>query len=193
MTEVVWKSILLIPFAGYLLCSHRRQDIDNTELPCYFIIEKRFHLAIEMRLTEKKIATILRQHGYKLTTQRRMVLSVIALSREHLTPAAIYEKACQEQPDIGLVTIYRTLEILNRLGLICEVHAGGNCRSYLMRRPSEHHHHLICSDCGTAIDFTNCDLGELEQRLSQETGFKIEGHLLEFLGRCQNCRMRALT
>ena len=143
-----------------------------------------------MKLTEKRITATLRQHGYKLTPQRRAVLNVIALSHEHLTPAAIYERVQQEHSDIGLVTIYRTLEILTKLGLICEVHAGGNCRSYLMRRPSEHHHHLICSECGTVIDFTDCDLNELEQRLSQETGFKINGHLLEFLGQCQDCRVR---
>ena len=141
-----------------------------------------------MRFIERKIVSILRQRGYKLTPQRRAVLNVIALTREHLTPAAIYERVHQEHPGIGLVTIYRTLEILAELGLICEVHIGGNCRSYLMRRPLEHHHHLICSDCGAVVDFADCDLGELEQRLSQETGFKIEDHLLEFLGRCQNCR-----
>jgi hypothetical protein len=75
-----------------------------------------------------------------------------------------------------LVTVYRTLDILSELGLICEVHSGGNCRSYLMRRPQEHHHHLICADCGTVADFTDCDLSELEQRLSLETGFEIKGH-----------------
>ena len=144
-----------------------------------------------MRFTEKKIATLLRQHGYKLTPQRRAVLRVIALSRKHLTPAAIYERVRQEHPGIGLVTVYRTLEVLAELGLICEVHAGGNCRSYLMRRPPEHHHHLICSECGAVADFTNCDLSELERRLSRETGFKIQGHLLEFLGQCQNCREQA--
>ena len=143
-----------------------------------------------MIFCEKKIATMLRQHGYKLTPQRRMVLSAIALSHEHLTPAALYERIHQEHPGIGLVTIYRTLDILTKLGLICEVHAGGNCRSYLMRRPSEHHHHLICSECGAVADFTDCDLGEMEQRLSLETGFKIKGHLLEFLGQCQNCRRK---
>ena len=141
-----------------------------------------------MRLTEKKITSILRQRGYKLTPQRRVVLNVIASSQGHLTPAQIYDRVHQEYPDIGLVTIYRTLNILTELGLICEVHAGGNCRSYLIRRPPEHHHHLICSDCGRVIDFTDCNLGELEQRLSQETGFEIESHLLEFLGRCQDCQ-----
>ena len=141
-----------------------------------------------MILTARKIATILRQQGYKLTPQRRAVLDAIALSSDHLTPADIYDKVRHEHPGIGLVTIYRTLDILDKLGLICEVHSGGNCRSYLMRRPSEHHHHLICSNCGIVADFTNCDLGELAQRLSRETGFKIESHLLEFAGRCQNCQ-----
>lgn len=147
-----------------------------------------FQLPVEMRLTKRKLVATLRQHGYKLTPQRRVVLETIVSSQDHLTPAAIYEKVHQDQPNIGLVTIYRTLEILDKLGLICEVHAGGSCRSYLVRRPSEHHHHLICSDCGVVVDFTDCDLGELGQRLSRQTGFEIRSHLLEFLGRCQNCQ-----
>ena len=134
------------------------------------------------------MASALRRQGYKLTRQRRAVLQAIALTREHLTPAAIYERVHKEHPGIGLVTIYRTLDILSELGLVCEIHAGGNCRSYLMRRPSEHHHHLICSDCGSVVDFTNCNLGELKQRLIEDTGFEIDSHLLEFLGRCRNCR-----
>jgi len=153
--------------------------------------EKSFHLLIEMRFTQNKIASMLRQQGYKLTPQRRAVLSVIALSHDHFTPTDIYERVHQKYPNIGLVTVYRTLHILAGLGLICEVHAGGNCQSYVMRRPSEHHHHLICSDCGTVVDFANCDISELEQRLSHETGFEIESHLLEFLGLCRNCQKEA--
>ena len=140
-----------------------------------------------MKQIEKKLASALRQQGYKLTRQRCAVLHAIALTREHLTPAAIYERVHKKHPGIGLVTIYRTLDILSELGLVCEVHAGGNCRSYLMRRPSEHHHHLICSDCGSVADFTDCNLDELKQRLTEETGFEIDSHLLEFLGRCRNC------
>ena len=141
-----------------------------------------------MSFGKKKLASTLRQQGYKLTPQRRAVLKVIAISREHLTPAAIYERVRQEHPSIGLVTIYRTLEILTKLGLICEVHIGGRCRSYLMRRPSAHHHHLVCAECGAVVDFADCNLAELEQRLSQDTGFEIESHLLEFLGRCLDCK-----
>ena len=141
-----------------------------------------------MSFGKKKLASTLKQQGYKLTPQRRAVLKVIARSHEHLTPAAIGEKVRQEHPSIGLVTIYRTLEILTKLDFICEVHIGGRCRSYLMRRPSAHHHHLVCAECGAVVDFADCDLAELEQRLSQDTGFEIESHLLEFLGRCSDCK-----
>ena len=142
-----------------------------------------------MRLTERSITNTLRRHGYKLTPQRRAVIGTIASSPDHLTPAAIYEKVYQERPDVGLVTIYRTLEILAKLGLICELHTGGSGRSYTIGAP-EHHHHLICSSCGEVVDFSGYDLSPLEERLSRETGFEIEEHLLEFIGRCQNCKAK---
>jgi len=140
-----------------------------------------------MRLKERKIIAALRQHGYKLTPQRRAVIQTITSTQDHLTPAAIYQRVRHGYPGIGLVTIYRTLDILSRLELICELHAGGSCHSYTTSAP-EQHHHLICSGCGEVIDFTGYDLAELEQKLCQETGFEIEGHLLEFIGRCQNCQ-----
>jgi len=141
-----------------------------------------------MNTSDRSIVTAIKQRGYKLTPQRRAVLKAIADSQDHLTPAELHQRARQERPDIGLVTVYRTLEILADVGLICEMHSGGNCRSYLLRRPEEHHHHLICSDCGQVVDFSDCDLDQLEQKLSRETGFAMEEHLLEFLGRCPACQ-----
>lgn len=140
-----------------------------------------------MRLATRKIIAELRQHGYKLTPQREAVIQTIAATDDHLTPAAIYEKVHQTHPNIGFVTVYRTLDILARLNLICELHAGGSCRSYTTGAP-EHHHHLVCSSCGKVVDFTGHDLDKLEQRLPQETGFDIEDHLLEFVGICRNCQ-----
>jgi Fur family ferric uptake transcriptional regulator len=141
-----------------------------------------------MRLTANRIAGILREHGYKLTPQRHAILKVIASSSDHLTPEEIYEKACVKRPDIGLVTVYRTLELLGELNLVCRVHAPDGCRSYMMRRPTEHHHHLICSRCGRVVDFTDCTLADMERKLSKETKFDISGHLLEFYGLCPDCR-----
>lgn len=140
-----------------------------------------------MRLTANKIAGILREHGYRLTPQRHAVLKVIADSHDHLTPEAIYNKAHLKHKNIGLVTVYRTLDLLSELNLVCRVHSPEGCRSYMMRRPTEHHHHLICSGCGKVVDFTNCSLADLEESLVQDTGFNINGHLLEFYGLCPDC------
>jgi Fur family ferric uptake transcriptional regulator len=141
-----------------------------------------------MNPIERSILSSIKERGYKITPQRRAVLKAIADSQDHLTPAELHQRARQERPDIGLVTVYRTLEMLADVGLICEMHSGGNCRSYLLRRPEEHHHHLICSDCGQVVDFGDCDLDQLEQKLSRDTGFAMEEHLLEFLGRCPACQ-----
>jgi Fe2+ or Zn2+ uptake regulation protein len=146
-----------------------------------------------MRLTANKIAGILRQNGYRLTPQRHAILKVIASSHDHLTPAEICTRVRQEHHTIGLVTVYRVINLLVQLNLICRVNLGGSSQGYLMRRPIEHHHHLVCSQCGRAVDFTNCDLGQLEQQLSKETGFDIEGHLLEIYGRCPECCAAAST
>jgi Fur family ferric uptake transcriptional regulator len=140
-----------------------------------------------MRLNEKKITAALKRNGYKLTQQRRAVIGAIVSSPDHLTPTALHQKVRQDHPAIGLVTIYRTLEIMAKLGLICELHAGGSCRSYTTAAPG-HHHHLICADCGEVIDFSGYNLAQLEARLCRETGFEIDGHLLEFIGRCQSCQ-----
>jgi len=141
-----------------------------------------------MQFTDKRILSVLKQQHYKLTPQRRAVLKVLSSSQEHLTSADIYEKVQPECPGIGLVTIYRFLQILTELGLICEVHSGESCRRYIIRRQVVHHHHLICSNCGAVVDFTDCDLSELEERLSRDTGFEMGGHLLEFYGCCQRCQ-----
>jgi Fur family transcriptional regulator, ferric uptake regulator len=141
-----------------------------------------------LRLTANKIAGILRQNGYRLTHQRHAVLKAIADSHDHLTPAEIYAKVRQEDPSVGLATIYRVINLLAELDLICRVNLGGDSPGYLMKRSEAHHHHLVCSRCGKAVDFTNCDLSQLEQQLSRDTDFRIEGHILEVYGRCPECR-----
>jgi len=138
-----------------------------------------------MSVSRKTIETALRHNGYKVTPQRRTIIDEIIGTHEHQTPAAIHERIHIDHPGIGLVTIYRTLEILAELGLICETHAGHSCRSYLMRQSNTHHHHLICSDCGKVVDVADCGLHELENKLTGQSGFKISGHRLEIIVQCR--------
>jgi Fur family ferric uptake transcriptional regulator len=128
----------------------------------------------------------LRRSGHKLTPQRIAIIKMVIESKEHLTPGALYEKVRQIDPEIGEVTVYRTLNILSELGLVCMVHTRENVHCYI-GRPAGHHDHLICANCGKVIDFTNCNMSRLEERLSSETGFTIREHRLDFYGVCREC------
>jgi Fur family transcriptional regulator, ferric uptake regulator len=128
----------------------------------------------------------LRRAGHKVTPQRIAIVKIFMESSEHLTPSALYEKVRQVDPEVGEVTVYRTLNILSELGLVCMVHSGENTHSYISR-PPEHHDHLICSGCGKVINFTGCHMSELEKRLESETGFSILEHGLNFYGKCRAC------
>ena len=133
-----------------------------------------------------KVISQLRENSHKVTPQRVAIIRTVLESSELLTPSALYDKVKQTDAGIGEVTVYRTLNILEELGLVCVFHTEDNTHSYI-GCPAEHHDHLICSDCGKVINFTHCNLRLLEERLVTETGFNINDHRLDFYGRCKNC------
>ncbi|PPD58227.1 Fur family transcriptional regulator [Dehalogenimonas etheniformans] len=135
----------------------------------------------------KDFAVKLKSSGYKLTPQRRAIISSILSSERSLTPQELHSSLVEKHPQIGLVTVYRTLELLNRLGLLCEFQPQGSARSF-KAGPAEHHHHLVCRGCGEVVDFTGRCPIELKTSLERETGFLITDHQLEFAGYCRNCR-----
>ena len=137
-----------------------------------------------------EIVACLHEHGHKVTPQRVAIIQTVLESSELLTPSALYEKVKKADPEVGEVTVYRTLNILEELGLVCMVLTENNSHSYI-GCPSEHHDHLICSDCGKVVNFTHCDLELLEKRLAEESGFDIKDHRLEFHGRCEKCAQKA--
>lgn len=138
-------------------------------------------------LDDEKLAKQLSTSSYKLTRQRRAVLSVIASTDGHLNAAEVYEKAKSEYPQIGLTTVYRTLDILVELGAIKRVHLDEGCHSYAPASHG-HHHHLVCTDCGRAVEFEGCDLAAFLDAVASQTGFEIEEHWLQLFGRCPTCQ-----
>ncbi len=129
----------------------------------------------------------LRASKYKLTRQRQAVLSAIASSESHLDAAEVYEKASAECPGIGLTTVYRTLDILVQLGLARRVHLEEGCHRYAPASEG-HRHHLVCTGCGRAVEFVGCDLSSFLDAVASETGFEIEEHWLQLLGKCPSCK-----
>lgn len=132
----------------------------------------------------------LKQNRRKLTRARQAVLDILATADRHLTPAEIYRQAKTTYPHLGLTTVYRTLDLLAELGYLQRVHTFDGCHSYA---PSvqTHGHQLVCAVCGRTEEFSDCDLATLIQTLQRKTGFEINVHMLEFVGRCPTCRVQA--
>jgi Fe2+ or Zn2+ uptake regulation protein len=136
------------------------------------------------------LETELRVGHHKLTKPRRAVLDIIARSERHLTPAEVYAKAKARYPHIGLTTVYRTLDLLVELGAIRRIHLPEGCHSYASAARA-HEHHLVCTTCGRAESFADCDLDPLMDNLRARTGFAIEVHMLELMGICPDCQKKS--
>lgn len=135
----------------------------------------------------RSLADRLAAAGLRLTAPRRAVATVLETSDAHLTSAEVFERAKPLCPDLGRATVYRTLETLARLGAIRPLALGVGVEQRFALADGGHHH-LVCADCGTVVEFDDCPLGDLETALAARTGFQIHGHLLELLGRCPACR-----
>jgi Fur family ferric uptake transcriptional regulator len=134
--------------------------------------------------------------GYRLTIPRRIILDVLSNTNEHLSAEEIYMKVHKVYPAIGLTTVYRTLELLTRAGIVYKFDFGdGRARYELSDSPKGkgHHHHLVCTGCGRIIDYTDFIddeielLNRTEKGLSEKYHFKITNHLIQFYGLCEDC------
>lgn len=125
--------------------------------------------------------------GCRLTTPRRVIVKIIANSSYALEAIEIFDLSRDKYPRLGLVTVYRTLEKLEQLGLVQRVHQPDGCHLYL-RAPKGHEHILLCKSCRRTDYFRGDDLSELIVETSQTSGYEIEDHWLQFFGVCKTCQ-----
>ena len=143
-------------------------------------------------MTEREdFKKLLKENGLKITKQRLRVLEAIAsCPEEHLTAEEIFALVKAEFPDIGLATVYRTIQRLNELHLIDKVNFDDGFARYEMGNTAEqkhHHHHLICMKCGMVISFQEDLLEELEEKIAGTAGFYVVNHEVKLYGYCKKC------
>ena len=146
-----------------------------------------------MGLNREGFERLLREKGLKVTAQRTAVLS--ALSREadsHLTAEEIYELVKVKSPEIGLATVYMTIQLLLELKIIDRIYLDDGYVRYELGHvyedeDSHHHHHLICVKCGRVMSFQGDLLEEFEKRMEEKTGFQIQDHDVKLYGYCTDC------
>jgi Fur family ferric uptake transcriptional regulator len=125
--------------------------------------------------------------GLKLTRSRQAILEVLTKTPGHLKVAEVHRRARRIDPGIGLASVYRTLDLLAHLQLAKPLHMDHRHRHYV-RATGQHGHHLVCTGCGLAVEFADCQLERLAQTLARRTRFRIDGHFMEFFGLCAKCR-----
>lgn len=134
------------------------------------------------RITEK-----LRELGYRLTPQRVMIVDAIENSDHHISAEEIYSQVIARYPHMNISTIYRTMDLLKKLGLVTETNLGeGRVRYHSADKG--HHHHLVCQKCGKIIDLDETLLFPLKNALRERHDFEADLRHLAIFGRCLHCK-----
>ncbi len=149
-----------------------------------------------MSISQEKFKEMLKEKGLKVTNQRLLVLQVLAEhGDEHMTAEDIFELVKEDYPEIGLATIYRTVQLLLDMQLVDRIMLDDGCVRYEIgdfldeqEGHRHHHHHLICTECGSVSAFRDDLLEDLEAYIEKETGFQVTDHELKFYGVCKKCR-----
>jgi Fur family ferric uptake transcriptional regulator len=135
----------------------------------------------------------LREHHQPITRQRELVAHVVFRSEEHLSVDAIQRELRQEGEQVGLATVYRTLDLLVESGLVRAHEFGEGFKRYEPMAPRSDHEHLICERCGRVVEFANERLERMLPVLADEHGFHHRRHRVDIYGICRECRHRELA
>ena len=141
------------------------------------------------------LAPLAKQHGLRLTRQRRLIFSILESAQTHLDAKQILQRAKQMDPGIDQVTIYRNLAVLKRLGVVDELdllHLRGD-QHYYEARQVRAHSHVACLACGKVFEFYTPAMKAMDRELERECGFAVSFSRIEIGGYCAECRKNEVS
>jgi Fur family ferric uptake transcriptional regulator len=140
-------------------------------------------------MDETAILTGLDRAGYRATEPRRMLAALIATLDGHFTAAELDRQARDRRLGIGRATIFRTLEVLETLGIVERLDLPSGEHAYVACARA-HHHHVVCSRCGRASEIDDAGLRIVVSEIAIRTGYRVDEHRLELFGLCPECLAR---
>ncbi|NPA73672.1 MAG: transcriptional repressor, partial [Epsilonproteobacteria bacterium] len=134
--------------------------------------------------------TVLKNKNLKYTLQREVILKILYNNDQHFTPEELYIKIKKEYPNlnIGIATIYRTLNLLEESDIITSISFGQSGKKYEIA--IRHHDHLICDLCGKIIEFEDEEIEKRQEEIAAKYDFLIKSHILQLHGICKECRKK---
>ena len=133
-------------------------------------------------------AAYLREHNQPVTDQRLAVAEVVLASQEHLSADDVSKQLGARGATVGTATVYRTLEVLVRSGLVVERDFSEGFKRYEPARGMPNHEHLLCTVCGTVREFRDERLERMTTLMAEAHGFARQRHRLVIFGVCEGCR-----
>ena len=134
------------------------------------------------------LRSYLKTHDLKLTRQRRHALEGVLGLPSHFTAEELLEHLQRRGTPVSKATVYRTLALLVESGHLETRDFGRGALLYEHVEGTTHHDHIVCLECGRIVEFRNEQIEEMQKRIAQRKGFKIESHVLKIYGRCKECR-----
>ena len=135
-----------------------------------------------------ELAKILRANRCKVTPQRLAVYETLAKTNEHPTAEAIYKRIKPIYPTMSFATVYKSVEILNKLKVIQVLNTGED--SFRYDADTSEHSHIQCTVCGRVDDIKPLQVEALRDEVAKNTSYELEWQQLYFYGRCPNCQKR---
>ena len=135
-----------------------------------------------------ELTAILRENGFKVTPQRLAVYETLAATHEHPSAEMLYKTLRPKYPSMSFATVYKTVEILNRLHVIQILNTGED--SFRYDADISEHHHVQCTCCGKVEDLFNVDDSGIMAQAEKQSGYKLSGHQFYFYGICEDCRKK---
>jgi Fur family ferric uptake transcriptional regulator len=138
----------------------------------------------------QELVALLRGRGQRMTPQRQLILEAIQDIEGHISAEAVHARVAARFPQVNISTVYRTLELLQELGLVTHTHFDDGVAQY-HRTDAELHQHLVCRSCGSEQEIALDVLEPLGDELRRRYGFDADLAHFALVGRCQSCVRRA--
>jgi Fur family transcriptional regulator, ferric uptake regulator len=135
----------------------------------------------------------LRDHNLPVTAQRLAIADVVLGSDRHLSAEEVAREVSGKGAAAGTATVYRTLELLVRSGLVVERDFGEGFRRFESARDAPHHEHLLCSVCGQVREFRDERLERMTTLIAESHGYSRQRHRLVIYGVCARCQSGPVT
>jgi Fur family ferric uptake transcriptional regulator len=124
-------------------------------------------------------------------THQRLLIAETLYNHRHLNVDELHREVRRQDPALGYATVYRTLKLLERCGLVhCSNFGDGTARYEVQIGDEEHHDHLICTECGRIDEFENDEVEALQLAIAAEHGYELMSHRMDLFGICAECRAK---